>query len=194
MTLPSPQNVTQWLRAWSNGDQASLEKLVPVVEAELHRLAERYLRQERPEHTLQATALVNEAYLRLMNGNNISWQNRAHFFGVAANLMRRILVDHARRRGYLKRGGGTLRVSPVEGDILSKVPDPDLGALDEALDILSAIDPRKSQIVELRFFGGLSVNETAEVLRISTRTVKREWSLAQAWLYCRLNGEQQSDA
>src|SRR5262249_52928960 len=151
MTLPSSQNVTQWLRAWSNGDQASLEKLVPVVEAELHRLAERYLRQERPEHTLQATALVNEAYLRLMDDSNITWQNRAHFFGVAANLMRRILVDHARRRGYLKRGGGTLRVSLVEGDILSKVPDPDLGALDEALDILSAIDPRKSQIVELRF-------------------------------------------
>jgi RNA polymerase sigma-70 factor (ECF subfamily) len=183
-----PADITELLMAWSEGNETALEKLAPLVEAELHRLAQRYLRRERPGHTLQTTALVNEAYLRLIGWRNVSWQNKAHFLGVSAKLMRRILVDHARR----KRGAaGSMTVS--FDDAASVERGEDLVALDVALTDLAAIDPRKSQIIELRFFGGLTVEETAEVLKISPRTVKREWSLAQAWLYCALRGEEQDD-
>jgi RNA polymerase sigma factor (TIGR02999 family) len=193
MTTPLPQDVTQLLLAWGDGDEAALEKLVPIVEAELHRVARRYLNQERPGHTLQPTALVNEAYLRLMDWKSAGWQNRAHFLGVAANVMRRILVDYARRRRYLKRGGELVRDSLDEEAIVSAAPGADVVALDEALVRLAAIDMRKSRIVELRFFGGLTVEETAELLKISPRTVKREWSLAQAWLYSELSGGNEND-
>ena len=180
------------LVAWTNGDEASLEKLVPLVEKELHRLAQRYLNHERPNHTLQPTALVNEAYLRLIDFKNVRWQNRAHFIGVSAHLMRRILVDHARRRQYLKRGGNAIKVSLKEAFARAKPRAPELVALDDALKTLEALDSRKTQIVELRFFGGLTEEETAEVLKISIRTVKREWSLAQAWLYNQLRGDKQT--
>jgi len=187
MPTPSTQHVTQLLLAWSNGDPIALKKLVPLVERELHRLAQRYLNKERPGHTLQATALVNEAYLRLVDWKNVQWQNRAHFLGVSAQLMRRILVDHARRHQFLKRGGNAVKVSLEDQPVAAPERGTDLVALDDALQVLAAMDSRKSQIVELRFFGGLSIEETAEVLKISPRTVKREWSLAQAWLYCELN-------
>ena len=176
--------------AWSEGDETALEELVPLVEAELHRLAQRYLRGERPGHTLQTTALVNEAYLRLIDWKNVRWQNKAHFLGVSAKLMRRILVDHARR--HRVRNAGELFVS-FDGTASVKREE-DLVALDAALTNLAAIDVRKSQIVELRFFGGLTVQETAEVLKVSPRTVKRDWSLAQAWLYCALSEEDAGDA
>jgi RNA polymerase sigma factor (TIGR02999 family) len=181
--MSSPQEITQLLLAWGSGDESALEQLVPLVEAELHRLAQAYLDRERDCHTLQATELVNEAYLRLIDWKNAQWQNRAHFFGMAATLMRRVLVDHARRRRYLKRGGEAIRVSLAEAEDLAQEPDTDVLALDEALDRLAVMDPRKSRIVELRYFGGATVGETAEVLGISERTVMREWSLAQAWLY-----------
>jgi RNA polymerase sigma factor (TIGR02999 family) len=188
----SHQGATELLVAWTNGDEASLEKLVPLVEKELHRLAQRYLNHERPNHTLQPTALVNEAYLRLIDFKNVRWQNRAHFIGVSAHLMRRILVDHARRRQYLKRGGNAIKVSLKEAFARAKPRAPELVALDDALKTLEALDSRKTQIVELRFFGGLTEEETAEVLKISIRTVKREWSLAQAWLYNQLRGDKQT--
>jgi RNA polymerase sigma factor (TIGR02999 family) len=181
--MPSASEVTQLLIAWSDGDQSALEKLTPLVQAELYRLAKRYMAQEAQGHTLQATALVNEAYLRLIDWKTVRWQNRAHFFGVSANLMRRILVDYARSRNYQKRGGGTHKVPLDEAAVVSEDRAPDFVALDDALNTLAEVDPRKCKIVELRFFGGLSVEETAEVLRISPRTVMREWSLAQAWLY-----------
>jgi RNA polymerase sigma-70 factor (ECF subfamily) len=183
MAQPSSHEVTQLLHAWSDGDQEALEKLVPLVYEELHRLARHYMSGERPGHTLQTSALVNEAYLRLVDWKNVRWQNRAHFFGVAAQMMRRILVDFARSRQYAKHGGGMNRVSFAETAIVSPERGADFIALDDALKSLATIDPRKSRIVELRFFGGLSVEETAEVLKISPRTVMREWSLAQAWLY-----------
>jgi RNA polymerase sigma factor (TIGR02999 family) len=173
--------------AWSEGDQAALEKLVPQVHAELYRLAKRYMGQERAGHLLQTTALVNEAYLRLIDWKNVSWQSRAHFFGISAQLMRRILVDFARSRDYLKRGGEAQHVSLEEAAVLIQEKEADFVALDDALNSLAAIDPRKGKIVELRFFGGLSVEESAEVLGISPRTVKREWSLAQAWLHRELS-------
>jgi RNA polymerase sigma-70 factor, ECF subfamily len=183
-------DITQLLMAWSDGNETALEKLVPLVEAELHRLAQRYLRGERPGHMLQTTALVNEAYLRLIPWKNVRWQNKAHFLGVSAKVMRRILVDHARRnRG--RNAAGSLHIS-FEGAAIER--DEDLVALDAALTDLAAMDLRKSQIIELRFFGGLTVEETAEVLKISPRTVKREWSVAQAWLYCAVRGEQPDDA
>lgn len=184
--MTDPADVTQLLAAWSEGSEAALEKLVPLVEAELHRLARRYLRGELPGHTLQTTALVNEAYLRLIDWKNVHWQNKAHFLGVSAKLMRRILVDHARRNRN-KKVVETLDVS--FGETVSIQRAEDLIALDVALTEFAAIDPRKSQVIELRFFGGLTVEETAEVLKISPRTVKREWSLAQTWLYCALRGE-----
>jgi RNA polymerase sigma-70 factor, ECF subfamily len=187
MPAPLPVEVTQLLKAWTEGDQAALEKLVPQVHAELHRLAKRYMGQERPGHILQTTALVNEAYMRLIDWENVSWQNRAHFFGVSAQLMRRILVDFARSRDYVKRGGEAQHVSLEEAAVVTHQKDADFIALDDALNSLAAIDPRKSQIVELRFFGGLSVEETAEVVGTSPRTVKREWSMAQAWLHRELN-------
>jgi RNA polymerase sigma factor (TIGR02999 family) len=179
----SSHEVTQLLRAWGNGDERALARLAPLVEAELHRLAESFLRRERPGHTLQTTALVNEAYLRLIDDNAVEWQNRAHFFGIAAQLMRRILVDHARRRQKLKRGGGALRVSLAETEAFAQGPSADIIALDDAMMSLSEFDPRKSQIVELKFFGGLGEEAIAEVLKVSLRTVQREWSLARAWLY-----------
>jgi len=182
-------DVSQLLRAWSDGDQKALEKLTPIVYAELHRLARRYMRREQAGHSLQTTALVNEAYLRLIDYTRMEWQNRAHFFAVSAQLMRRILVEHARRRN-LKRGGGvqhvTLDEAAVVGLLSNKVPD--FIALDNALNALSRLDARKAQVVEMRFFGGLSVEETAEVLKVSPVTVMRDWNAAKAWLYRELTG------
>lgn len=189
MSAPSSQEITQLLLAWSDGDREALEKLTPLVYSELHRLAKQYMRRERAGHTLQTTGLINEAFLRLVDCNKVRWQNRAHFFAVAARLMRRILVDFARNRNYLKRGGGAIRVSMEEADRMAAERSVDFEALDGALIALSAIDARKSQIVELRFFGGLTLEETAEVLGVSIRTVKREWGFAQAWLYDRLSEE-----
>jgi len=189
MTTPSPHEVTQLLLDWSNGNQAALDNLMPLVDRELHRLAHHYMRRENPGHTLQTTALVNEAYLRLIDQKHVHWKNRAHFFALAAQLMRRILVDHARGRQYAKRGGGVQRISFDEAMVVSQERGADLIALDEALDRLTAIDPRKSKVVEARFFGGLSVEETAEALHISPVTVMREWSMAKAWLYNSLSNE-----
>lgn len=191
MPEPSSHEVTQLLLAWGDGDQEALNKLMPLIHAELHRLARHYMRQERAGHTLQTTALVNEAYLKLVDwrNQNIQWRNRAHFFGVSAQLMRHILVDHARSLNYQKRGGGAVNLSLDEALTVSSEKSADLVALDDALQSLAQIDERKARIVELRFFGGLSVDETAEVLQVSPRTVMREWSLAQAWLYRELNKE-----
>jgi RNA polymerase sigma-70 factor, ECF subfamily len=194
MPAPGEHDITRLLLAWRQGDDDALSRLAPLVEAELQRLARHYLRGERPGHTLQPTALVNEAYLRLLDWRNVSWQNRAHFMGIAANMMRRILVDHARHHGFQKRGGAAVKVSLDDTPVGSLERDPDLVALDEALTRLAEIDCRKSQVVELRFFGGLGVEEVAEFLKISPRTVKREWSLAQAWLHCELTGGRQHDA
>jgi RNA polymerase sigma factor (TIGR02999 family) len=175
------------LRAWSDGDQSALDRLTPIVYDELHRLARRYMRHERPGHSLQTSALVNEAYLRLVDYERMEWQNRAHFFAVSAQLMRRILVDHARRRN-LKRGGGVEHVVLEEAAVVGGGQGSDLVALDDAMNTLAQIDPRKVQVVEMRFFGGLSVEETAEVLKVSTITVKRDWRAARAWLYRELTG------
>jgi RNA polymerase sigma factor (TIGR02999 family) len=183
MATTSPHQVTQLLLDWSNGNQAALDKLMPLVDRELHRLAHHYMRQERPGHTLQTTAVVNEAYLRLIDQRQVQWKNRAHFFALSAQLMRRILVDHARKRKYAKRGGDARRISFDEVLAVSHERGPDLVALDDALQKLTAIDPRKSKVVELRFFGGLSVEETAEALAVSPLTIKRDWSMAKAWLY-----------
>ena len=192
MTAPSSQGITQLLLAWSDGDQAALEKLTPLVYAELHRLAKGFMFGERPGHTLQTTALINEAYLRLIDWKNVRWQSRAHFFGVAAQVMRRILVDFARSRNYARRGGGTQRVSLDEAITIHEDRSAELIALDDALKSLAEIDPRKSQVVELRFFGGLSAEEIAGVLKVSLRTVEREWSLARAWLYRELRGKDET--
>ena len=189
MEAPAPGAVTELLRAWSDGDDAALEQLVPFVETELRRLARGYMGRERRGHTLQATALVNEAFLRLTDARQVRWQDRAHFLGICARLMRRILVDHARRRGYRKRGGEAQRVTLHED--LVAIPDAafDVIALDRALDALAQVDPRKSRMVELRFFGGLSVEETAKVLDVSPDTVKRDWRLAKLWLLRELEGD-----
>lgn len=189
MTTPSPPEVTQLLLAWSDGDQTAFEKLTPLVYAELHRLARGYMQRENPGHLLQTTALVNEAYLRLVDWQDLRWQNRAHFFAIAAQLMRRILVDFARSRHRAKRGGAARQVEFEEAAVVSTERDADFIALDDALESLAAIDSRKSRIVELRFFGGLSVEETAEVLELSPRTVMREWNLARAWLHRELSQE-----
>ncbi|HEY6230274.1 MAG TPA: sigma-70 family RNA polymerase sigma factor [Pyrinomonadaceae bacterium] len=180
--------MTQLLIGWSEGDKESLNRLVPLVYDELHRQAARYLRHERPGHTLQTTALIHEAYLRLIDQKNVHWQNRAHFFGIAAQMMRRILVDHARGKKRAKRGGSGIRISFSE--VVLKTPDEELDflALDEALDRLAALDEQQARIVELRFFSGLTVEETAEVLSISTATVKRDWSMAKAWLHREIQG------
>ncbi|HEU4389593.1 MAG TPA: sigma-70 family RNA polymerase sigma factor [Blastocatellia bacterium] len=178
----SQQNVTQMLKDWRSGDDAAFERLIPVVYDELRRQAATYLRRERPGHTLQATALIHEAYLRLINQENIDWQNRAHFYAIAARLMRQILVDHARKRKAGKRGGSDIKVSLEDAMVVSPGRSVDLVALDEALTGLAALDPQQSRVVELRYFSGLSVEETAEVLGISTRTVKRDWNVAKAWL------------
>jgi RNA polymerase sigma factor (TIGR02999 family) len=176
------QDVTQLLVNWSNGDKEALEDLTPLVYAELRRLANRYLRRERPDHTLQSTALVHEAYLRLIDGNSVQWQNRAHFFAVSAQLIRHILIDHARARQAGKRGSGGLKLSLDEAIATPGEKDMDLVALDDALKDLAKIDPDQSRIVELRFFAGLSIEETAEVVGVSPATVKREWTTAKAWL------------
>jgi len=178
----SPKGVTQLLIAWSNGDQVARDELMPLVYEELHRLAHRYMNHERPGHTLQTSALVNEAFIKLIDQTDVDWQNRAHFFGLAAQMMRRILVDHARSRQYLKRGGGAQRVSFDEALIVSQERVDEVVALDDALKDLAQFDQRKSQIVELRFFGGLSIEETAELLKVSPGTVMRDWTLAKAWL------------
>lgn len=191
MTAASPQEVTQLLAAWSDGDEAALEQLVPIIHAELRRLAKHYLRRERPGHTLQTSALVNEAYLRLINWKTARFESRAHFFGVSAQLMRRILVDFARRRPRVQ-GESVRHVSLEEALTVSAEPDADLVALDEALGELSELDPRKARIVELRFFGGLSVDETAEFLGISPATALREWNKAKAWLYRELSGQDEN--
>ena len=183
MAAPSPEEVTQLLLAWREGDEAALEKLLPLVYDELHRLAARYMRRESPGHTLQTSALVNEAFIRLIDQQQVHWQNRAHFFGIAAQLMRRILLDHARGQARGKRGGGVHRVSFDEGAIVSEQRAAELIALDDALNALAAFDSRKSRIVELRFFGGLSNEEVTEVMGMSLRTVEREWRKAKAWLH-----------
>ena len=189
MGTPSPGAVTELLRAWSDGDDAALEQLVPLMEAELRRLARGYMGRERQGHTLQTTALVNEAFLRLTDARQIRWQDRAHFLGISARLMRRVLVDYARRRGFYKRGVGAQRVTLHEGLVAASDPVLDVVALDRALEALEKSDARKSRVVELRFFGGLSVEETAEVLKVSTDTVKRDWRLAKLWLLRELEGE-----
>ena len=179
--------LTQLLAAWSDGEEEALEKLAPLVHAELYRLAKRYMSRERPDHLLQTSALINEAYVRLIDWKSVRWQNRAHFFGVAAQIMRRILVDFARRRPHVERSLEAIRLPLDEAMTVSSERDPDLLALDEALKSLATIDERKSRIVELRFFGGLSVEETAEVMRLSSITVIREWNKAKAWLYRELS-------
>jgi RNA polymerase sigma factor (TIGR02999 family) len=194
MTVPSSHDLTLILQAWSEGDQSALEKLTPLVEAELRRLAHHYLAQERPGHTLQTTALINEAWLRLIDWKQVSWQNRAHFFGVSARLMRYILVGFARARKQQKRGGAAQRVSLEEAATVSANRSDDLVALDDALQTLAKYDPRKCQIVELRFFGGLSVEEAAEVMKLSPITIIREWNKARAWLYQELSAETRDGA
>jgi RNA polymerase sigma factor (TIGR02999 family) len=180
-------DVTRLLRAWSEGDQGALERLTPIVYDELHHLARRYMKRERPGHSLQTTALVNEAYMRLADYRRMQWQDRAHFFAASAQVMRRILVEHARRHNR-KRGGGVQHVSLEEAAVVGGDEDADLVALDDAMHTLASIDPRKVQVVEMRFFAGMSVEETAEVLKISPKTVKRDWRVAKAWLYRELTG------
>ena len=187
MAASGTQEVTQLLRAWSSGDEAALGRLIPLVEAELHRLAQIHLRGERSGHTLQTTALVNEAYLRLIDWQAVEWQNRAHFFGIAAKLMRRVLVDHARHRNFQKRGGDAVRVSLTEAENVGVAREADVVALNDALEDLEKFDPRRSRIVELKFFGGLEMAEIAEVLSVSPRTAAREWELARAWLFRQLS-------
>jgi RNA polymerase sigma-70 factor, ECF subfamily len=190
---PSSREVTQWLLAWSQGDQAALDRLIPVVHEELRRVAKHHMRKERwwGKHglTLQTTVLVNEAYLRLIEAGNVQWQDRAHFFAIASRLMRRILVDYARSRNFIKRGGVAQRVELEEAGVLSEQRPPDLVALDEVLSALAEVDERKSRVVELRFFGGLSVEETAEVLKVSVDTVMRDWRLAKSWLLRELSAK-----
>ena len=196
MTTPSSsqQEVTQLLKDWSGGDEGALVKLIPLVQPELHRLAHHYMSRERTGHTLQTTALLNEAYLQLVDDPKRNWQNRTHFMAAAAQLMRRIIVDYARERRSLKRGGGALKVSLDEAALVTEKQSEELLALDEALERLGVQDPRKSQIVELRYFGGLTVEETAEFLKLSHRTVKREWRMAKVWLYRALSGEEPDEA
>lgn len=186
--MPGPSQVTELLRAWSDGNQAALEQLLPLVEAELRRLARMYMAHERRDHTLQTTALVNEAFVRLVDTRGLRWQDRSHFLGISARLMRRVLVDHARERGYQKRGGGAKRVELTDAFVIASEPSLDVIALDCALDALAAVDARKARVVELRFFGGLSVEETANVLHLSNDTIKRDWRLAKLWLLRELRG------
>ena len=183
MPTMSPQEVTQLLEAWGKGDRSALDKLFPMVHEELRRIAQRQMHQERDGHTLQATALVNEAYLRLAGQQRFEWHNRTHFFSVCAQVMRHILVDHARAHARDKRGGGAVRVSLDGAELIAGQPAEHFVALDEALRFLEKVDPQKGKIVELRYFGGLNMEETAEVLNISPRTVRREWQRSKAWLY-----------
>jgi RNA polymerase sigma factor (TIGR02999 family) len=189
MTTLSADNLTGLLTEWRRGDKAALETLTPLVYDELRRMAHHYMQSEREGHTLQTTALVNEAYLRLADQQKIEWQNRAHFFAVTAHVMRHILIDHARRRHYAKRGGEAQQVPMEEASVMSQPRAAELVALDEALDELAKLDPRKSRVVELRYFGGLSLEETAEVLEVSPITVRRDWRAAKAWLYRRMKDE-----
>lgn len=188
-STPPVHEITGLLAAWGGGDREALEKLTPMVDVELRRIAEAYMRRERPDHVLQTTALVNEAWMRLIDWQKSTWQNRAHFFGVAASLMRKILVGEARRRLRLKRGGKDLKVSLTEADLVARGKPPDLIALDDALEELAQFDERKSRMVEMRFFGGLSIAEIAEVMKISERTVEREWKLAKSWLFRQLSND-----
>lgn len=180
--MSSPSDITALLVDWSNGDQCAFEKLLPLVERELHRLAHSYMRREDPDHTLQTTALINETYLRLVDQKKVQWQNRAHFFGIAAQIMRRILLNYARDQNRLKRGGRAIHVSLSEATVMPAEKDRELIALNDALIRLEAIDERKAKVVELRYFGGLSVEEVAEVLKVSPITVMRDWKFAKAWL------------
>jgi RNA polymerase sigma-70 factor, ECF subfamily len=191
---PSKAEVTQLLRAWGKGDGGALERLTPLVENELHRLAHKYMRRENPGHTLQTTALVNEVYLQLVDVHEVSWQDRAHFFAISARMMRRILTDFARSRNQQKRGGAAWHVPLDEALVVSQKQHAEVVAIDDALVELAALDPRKSQVVELRFFGGLSVEEIAEVLKVSPKTVKRDWRLAKSWLHRMLSGEKGDEA
>lgn len=188
MAVPSAHEVTELLTAWNAGDETALEKLVPLVYRELHRMARHYMASERTGHTLQTSALVNEAYLRLVDSQRANWKNRAHFFAICAQVMRRILTDFARSRRYQKRGGGAFHVPFDEGLFKGAGPNTDVAAVDDALKALAVIDERKSRVVELRFFGGLSVPETAEVLKISPETVMRDWKFAKVWLVRELSG------
>ncbi len=191
MAPPSPKGqITGLLQDWRNGDQAAIDKLLPIVYDELRRLAAGFFRSERLNHTLEPTALVHEAYLHLVDQSRVGWENRAHFFGAAAKLMRRILIDHARSHNAAKRGGGEIRVSLADDVAVTKQRELDLITLDGALDELALLDEQQSRIVEMRYFGGLSIEETAEVLAISPATVKREWNTARAWLYRRMKSDE----
>lgn len=191
--MSHPKEITQLLIAWRSGDQAALERLMPLVYDELYRVARRYMNREQSDHTLQATALVNEVYLRLVDAQNVEWQNRAHFFGISARLMRQILVDFARQRQQQKRGGEVQQVSLDEALTVSHQPSTDLVALDDALTELAKLNQRQCQVVEMRFFGGLSEEEVAEVLNISPRTVRNDWSFAKVWLLRQLNRRESHD-
>ena len=188
MELARSVEVTGLLKAWSSGDQAALDRLTPVVHGELHRIARRYMRNERRDNTLQTTALVNEAFLRLVDVKNVDWQHRAQFFAISAQIMRNILVDAARSRGARKRGGEAVKVNVDDGPVMSPEPDAYILALDDALTAFSLIAPRQAKVVELRYFGGMSEEETAEVLGSSARTVRRDWQFAKAWLQNELSG------
>jgi RNA polymerase sigma factor (TIGR02999 family) len=189
---PRGEQITQLLQSWNQGDENAIEKLVPLVYDELHRLAHRYISDERPGHMLQTTALINEAYVRLVDSEHANWEGRSHFFGVCAQVMRRILVDWARSRRSLKRGGDVPVLDLQEALAVAKQPGTDLVAIDDALQTLALVDARKSQVVEMRFFGGMSVKETAEVLKISPETVQRDWKLAKSWLRRELRGDRSS--
>ena len=186
--MPATAQITELLRSWSNGDEAAFQALLPIVESELRRLARVYMAKERRDHTLQTTALVNEAYLRLVEARQVAWQDRSHFLGIAARLMRQILVDHARRRAVHKRAAGGLRIPLDEGLAVSAPPEVDLLELDRALDALAVVDRRKMRVIEMRFFGGMTLAETAEALHVSTDTVKRDWRMAKLWLLRELKG------
>jgi RNA polymerase sigma-70 factor (ECF subfamily) len=185
---PPPHEITQLLAEWREGKQSALDELYPLVYAELHRLARRYMSRERKGHTLQTTALINEAYVRLVDQKNVQWANRSHFFAISAQIMRRILIDHARRHQYAKRGGGARQVSLEEAATVAPDQGLELLRLDEALKSLAEMDPRRSQVVEMRYFGGLNNEEIAGVLHISENTVTRDWNMARAWLYQQLTG------
>lgn len=189
MTDKTPQHeITQLLAEWSDGNQSALDELYPLVYEELHKLARRYMSRERKGHTLQTTALINEAYVRLVDQRNVHWANRSHFFAISAQIMRRILIDHARRHAYAKRGGGAQQVSLEEVAVVAREQSSEILRLDEALKILAKMDPRRCHVVELRYFGGLSNEEIAGVLKVSENTVTRDWNLARAWLYQQLTG------
>jgi len=194
MAVPDSIEVTGLLRAWGQGDETALQKLVPLVYDQLHAAARRYMAGERPGHTLQATALIHETYLRLVNVRQVKWQNRAHFLAICAQLMRRILVDFARSHGYQKRGGGAQRVDFDDALMVGPEPEANLVALDDALRRLAEVDRRKSQVVELRFFGGLDVKQTAEVMKVSADTVMRDWKMAKVWLLRELSGDEADGA